>query len=250
MLRVIAPLFLLPLSCSVASAEVASPAGYVVAQSASPVAGWQVEILLDERFNDSVRDQWAGADQAYLCRGQLSSEMAALCASLAERPAVPPWVRLLGEKGELLDQRKFERELASVESVGTVAEGLVLLGVTVDFGVGFGSYAGFSTYFVVVRDDRFDWGRAASPPGQPKELVLSRTLKSDWRAVPRSDGRGQDLLAVRCRLSAGTGATEFEVLFERYRFDGTEWHRAERREPGFWESEEEFPAVTRFPGES
>jgi hypothetical protein len=181
-------LLLLILSEPVAAAELAGTAGYVVTQSASPVSGRQVEILLDERFNDSVRDLWAGADQGYLCRGERSSEIAALCASLAERPAVPPWIRLLGEKGKVLDQRKFERELASVESVGTVADGLVLLGVSVDFGVGFGSYAGFSTYFVVVRDDRFEWGRVANPPSeQPEELVLGRA-GGPYRA-PTAGGR-------------------------------------------------------------
>lgn len=239
MLRVIASLFLLPLSCSVASAEVTSPAGYVVTQRVSLPSGRQVELLHDARFVGTVREQWAGADPEYRCK-ESSPELAALCASLATRPASAPWLRLLDPSGTALDERKLERELASIEVVGTFAAGQPMLGVTVDLGVGFGSYAGLSTRFVVVRDDRFEWA----------DLVLNRTLKSDWRAVPRPDGRGQDLLAVRCLPKLGQSATEFEVLFERYRFEGNEWHREERREPGFWESEDEFPAVTRFPGES
>lgn len=247
--RLLAGLLLSALSRSVVSAEVADPAGYVVTQSVSLPAGRQVELLHDERFVGAIRNLWLGADPGTRCR-ESSPELAALCASLVEQPASAPWIRLVDSKGGEFDQRKFERELASVELMGTFAAGQPMLGVTVDLGVGFGSYAGLSTRFVVVRDDRFEWGRVADPAtGQPVELVLSRTLKADWRAVSRSDGRGQDLLSVRCRPSSGEAATGFEMLFERYRFDGTHWQRTERREPGLWESESEFPALTRFPGE-
>jgi hypothetical protein len=248
--RILAGLLLSSLSWSVASAEVADPASYVVTQAVSLPSGWQVELLHDVRFVGAIRELWAGADPGYRCQ-EPSPEFAALCASLAEQPASAPWIRLVDSRGEMLDRREFERELASVEPIGTFGAGQPMLGVTVDLGVGFGSYAGLSTRFVVVRDDRFEWVTVANPAaGRPVELVLSRTLKADWRAVPRSDGRGQDLLAVRCLPKLGQSATEFEVLFERYRFEGNEWHREERREPGFWESEDEFPAVTRFPGES
>lgn len=37
------------------------------------------------------------------------------------------------------------------------------------------------------------------------------------------------------------------MQFITYRYDGHRWRFAEQDRPGYWESEEDFPAHSRFP---
>ena len=39
----------------------------------------------------------------------------------------------------------------------------------------------------------------------------------------------------------------FLLMFERFTFDGQRWVRRQRQQPGYYESDDPFPAVTNFP---
>lgn len=86
------------------------------------------------------------------------------------------------------------------------------------------------------------------------EIVLTQTLKSAWKTVPRIDGRGLDILTVRCspdlegsRAGRRTDQLRFVVRYGRYTFEGGQWMRRESRRPGFWENEGESPPEEQFP---
>jgi hypothetical protein len=68
------------------------------------------------------------------------------------------------------------------------------------------------------------------------------------------DGHGEDLLQVLCRpdFSSADSASHpdrFLVTFERYTFNGHQWERRRRQEPGCWEADDStsFPTRGRFP---
>lgn len=79
---------------------------------------------------------------------------------------------------------------------------------------------------------------------------LVSTLETAWRAVPRVDGRGEDLLMVRCRPAPSTpDSADFVRTFERFTYDGTHWQRYARQEPGCGENDgaASLPPRTRLP---
>lgn len=79
--------------------------------------------------------------------------------------------------------------------------------VTVDLSSGAGSYSGPYTRLAEPAGGSFGWVTAVDSLGARADTItLVQTLETVWRAVPRTDGRGQELLMVRCRpeLEAAT----------------------------------------------
>ncbi|MGZ3458564.1 MAG: hypothetical protein ACXU86_08670 [Archangium sp.] len=82
--------------------------------------------------------------------------------------------------------------------------------------------------------------------GSSAPVRLMRSLKSDWRLEPARSGQGQDILYVFTRPDFEQPG-RFQVTYERLTFDGLRWVRHDRQEPGFWESDGEFPERESFP---
>jgi hypothetical protein len=83
-----------------------------------------------------------------------------------------------------------------------------------------------------------------SRTNETREVELDVTLKTAWTLSPRSDG-GADILAVTSDGHAEANAPAMILI--RYAFDGKRWVRFARTESGFWGSDREFPAPSRFP---
>jgi hypothetical protein len=220
----------------------------------------KIELLEDARFHPAMSETWWGQDGAMVCdewQKYGDAETRELCASIEQSPLLPATIRLLDASGKVLDERRFDRELAKLEPAALLygSKRRTFL-VTVDYGIGFGSYAGPMTYLVEPRDKKLQWLKARDKSGSVSEPQLVRTLKSEWRLARRADGLGQDILAVQCRpdfereesaSSEPGGDLPFLIHFFRYHFDGKSWIESERTEPGFWEDEGEFPSADRFP---
>jgi hypothetical protein len=60
--------------------------------------------------------------------------------------------------------------------------------------------------------------------------------------------RAKTLTAVRCRPDLRTSAS-FQLIFERFAFEHSQWVRHTRVEPGCWEYDDSlsFPPSARFP---
>lgn len=240
-----------------ADASSAAPVGYRITKAISvpSTAGAptvRLELLEDQRLSSKVRERWQGADAAMSCAEPPEDpEVARLCASIAEQPLRGALVRLVSESQGVLDQRLLERELADLSPAHLYGTRRLVFAVTVDYSIGFGSYAGPTTSFVEPSGGRLHWLAAYDPTtGRSAEVRVARTLKSGWQTVARPGGL--DILAVRCQPDVAPARVDsselpFLVIYERYHFDGSRWLRKERQEAGFWEEDHEFPAREKFP---
>jgi hypothetical protein len=118
--------------------------------------------------------------------------------------------------------------------------------VAVDHSVGFGSYAGVETLLLDVADGQFRWAEATDiDTKQSEQIRLPKTLKAAWKLVPFRGNN--DILFVYCRPSKMQIGDEFVIGYIRYRFDGKQWAKYKRMQKGFWESDEPFPPLSKFP---
>jgi hypothetical protein len=102
--------------------------------------------------------------------------------------------------------------------------------LTRDYSIGWGSYNGPISYFLEISSkNRISYTL-------PHSLMTS--LKSAWIV---SDGKkGAEILSKKCRpnFDASTQSDmEFQVIYERFYFDGAEWKVLVFSESGFWEYE-------------
>jgi hypothetical protein len=103
--------------------------------------------------------------------------------------------------------------------------------LTRDYSIGWGSYNGPISYFLEI-----------SPKNRISYILphpLMTSLKSAWIII---DGeRGSEILSKKCRPdfdSSTESEMNFQVIYERFYFDGVVWKGLLFSEPGFWEHEE------------
>ncbi len=123
---------------------------------------------------------------------------------------------------------------------------------TLDESIGMGSYAGPTTYFYNIIDRKlkpieyFD-----KDTKKRRQIVLMRSLKTNWKLVKSKDGKRKDMLHIACRPdwdSKSKDDVEFRVYYDRFHFDGKEWVIYQRVEKDFWEAGgEDLPPLSKFP---
>jgi hypothetical protein len=237
-----------------------APAGYAVrarfdlAPEADATSG-RLELLEDARIRpemrEAIREAWGGDPCAELHDAVLEP----LCAATRDAPLRPAMLRLLDADGRVVATRAAERPLADLEATEWRGPAQRAYVFTVDQSTGAGSYSGPVALVAEPDAKGFGWAVASDAKGGAADtLALVTTLKSAWRAVPRADGRGAELLVVRCRPDFAPAAASpqgggFVVTFERFAHDGTRWVRHRRQAPGCWEDDGDasFPARARFP---
>ena len=232
----------------------AARARFKLAPEADATSG-RLELLEDARIRpemrEAIREAWGGDPCAELHDAVLEP----LCAATRDAPLRPALLRLLDADGRVVATRAAERPLADLEATAWRGPARRVYVFTVDQSTGAGSYSG-PVALVAEPDARgFGWAVASDATGSAADtLALVTTLKSAWRAVPRADGRGAELLVVRCRpdftpAAASPQGGGFVLTFERFAHDGTRWVRHRRQEPGCWEDDGDasFPARARFP---
>ena len=215
----------------------------------------RLELLEDARITPSMRQAIAESYGMDPCASTpLATALEPLCRRGTRLPLRPALLRLLDASGRVLATRQGERPLGELTVARLYGSSRRTYLFTVDLNAGGGSYSGPLTRLAEPSGHTFGWVMAADSAGAADTLTLVSTLKSGWRAVPSASGRGEDLLQVRCRpdLSAPAASSQpvhFVVTFERYTFDGQQWQRRRRQEPGCWEAEDStsFPARGRFP---
>jgi hypothetical protein len=202
------------------------------------VEGW-LEVLTDARLSQNLkREMWGVGDWPFvLPQNDPRSKV------FAKQPPLNATLRVLDRQSHVVDTKKLEMPLARISEEQIQGQHPTFM-VTVDYSVGFGSYAGLSTFLLDITDGKLAWASAmdlASETTVP--ILLAKTLKSDWKVIPF--GPNKDILRVYCQ--PGDGADEFVVGYVRYRFDGQRWIRYERTQAGFWESDNPFPPPDAFP---
>jgi hypothetical protein len=174
----------------------------------------------------------------------------------AENPPLGTVLRVLTKEGQFL--RIAESHTYDIVPVAWLEE-VILSGsdnpyylLTLDESTGMGSYTGPTTYFYKVVNGRLksiDYLDQNS--GKRKQLVLMRSLKTDWKFVDSTDGKLKDILHIACRPNpehASNEEVEFLIYYDRFHFNGKEWVKFQKIEKGFWESEDgNIPPLSQFP---
>lgn len=200
------------------------------------VDGW-LRIVSDTRLTTEMKKRlwgvgWDGLESDDPLRKMLST-----------KPPVNAKLEIVDSRGQIIESDQLERPVAEIEGSLLPTSDTFLL--TVDYSVGFGSYAGPSTSLVDVRNGKIIWLKAVDADSHKEEpITLPVTLKSDWKFVSTAGKR--DILQVLCRPDFTGGKNDFNVEYVRYRFEDGRWIKFARTEKDIWESDEGFPSLTKF----
>jgi hypothetical protein len=123
---------------------------------------------------------------------------------------------------------------------------------TQDLSIGMGSYAGPTTFFYNIIDGKLKPIEYLNKEtGKKHQIVLMRSLKTNWKLVKSKDGKSSDILHIACRPNFENKSNEegeFVVYYDRLHFNGNEWVMYEKVEKDFWEAEgEDLPPLSKFP---
>ncbi|MBI2566628.1 MAG: hypothetical protein HYV63_06310 [Candidatus Schekmanbacteria bacterium] len=206
----------------------------------------RLELLADTRLTAALRDElWGtGGEGEEPGSGAPASWRAAGFASVVDLQ--PAMLQTVDSAGAVRDRWPLERPLARIEAETLAVPGLTAWLVTVDYTTAFGSYSGPITFLFAVQDGRLRGLEAADESGATVPISLMRSLKTDWRLVPRRGGDGQDIVSVATRPNLEQPGS-FVVMYRRISFDGNRWTRRLRLEAGFWEADGDFPPLEKFP---
>ena len=239
------------------------PGGYVVRDSIlvpteASSAGVRLDVLEDERLTPALCDSlWGSAELDIVCEedDSLPEPYASLCASIRSRPLLPALVRLIANS-LVVEQWTMKREQTRLAIEHLYPGDRPTFLVTVDYSIGWGSYAGPSTRFLELRDGRAHWLQAVDTrTGRADTVQVASTLKTKWQFLRLEDG-GKDILQAACRpdfdrwekaRKRGKEDDSFLIEYLRYHFDGRQWVKRVRTEPGYSDFEEGFPNLAKFP---
>jgi hypothetical protein len=214
----------------------------------------QLQLLEDARIRpemeQAIRESWGG--NPCLDNPRVLRE---LCNVPNGEPLRPALLRIIDSNGQVIATRLAERPIASLvrkSLYGNRPSSRRTYFFTIDLSAGVGSYSGPFTRLAEPSHDGFNWLVDTDTVGQHADtLALISTLKSGWGRSPRLTGDGMDLLMVRCQPAMNTllrdTTVSFILTFERFSFEHGHWVRRSRTESGCWESDDRFPARSRFP---
>jgi hypothetical protein len=201
------------------------------------VDGW-LRVVTDARLTAEMKKKlwgvgWDGLEDGDPLRKRLSA-----------KPPVNAKLEIVDSQGRVIESDQLERPLAKIERSRLNFTADTFL-VTVDYSIGFGSYAGPATSLVDVHDEKIIWLKAVDADSHKNEPIdLPMTLKSDWKFL--SIAGKKDILQVLCRPDFVGGNDDFHVEYVRYRFKDGRWIKYARTEKGIWEADEGFPALSKF----
>ncbi|WP_191486257.1 hypothetical protein [Pseudomonas sp. FEN] len=226
--------------CGMALAVAQVPAGYRVAQQL-PIDGGQVlEILEDVRITPDLHGAlWGnGADPE-------NFEDEVLAADVERTPFVEAQVRLLATDGEALEKQNLGYPLATVEKAPLVGMPAPAFFLTIDETAPMGSYSGPATQVLMPLAGKLNTTLYRTPEGKSEALFLAQTGKAAWQVgEPSADGVAQ----IQQVSSSPEGEDEeFVTTYRTYRFQDGAWQLSSRQEPGYWDTESDFPLRSAFP---
>jgi hypothetical protein len=203
------------------------------------VDGW-LRIATDDRLTSDLKKQmWGVGDWSFVL--EMDDPRAKV---FTANPPQNASLQVVDRQGRVIGSDQLERPLAKIGQARIDSSDSIFL-VTVDYSIGFGPYAGPTTSLVGVRDGKIVWLKAIDADSRKEEpILLPKTLKFDWKFLPLEGKR--DILQVSCHPDFAGGDDAFLIDYVRYRFNNGEWIKYVRTVKGFWESDEGFPALSKF----
>jgi hypothetical protein len=121
--------------------------------------------------------------------------------------------------------------------------------IATDDSAGMGSYSGIQTRLISLVGGTIAPIMATDENGKSNPIILSNTLKAQWRII--GNGGSTKILQIRCdpdfaHEKPGSADLPFVISYLEYRYGDAAWHLIARREPGFWEDDQDFPE-NKFP---
>ncbi len=175
--------------------------------------------------------------------GDLNPWQPAVDGAAALARPLPASLRLLDSQGRTLEQEALPTSLSLLELVDVAGSRPLLLLSQYD-GAGFGSYSGWLTSVIEVRNGRLQRPEVmAEGTSSSSPVRWRRGLKADWRL---QTDRGQlEVLSLQCHPAQA--GDDFELVFQRDVRAEEGWKRAATRKPGFWEMDQPFPPLESWP---
>lgn len=155
--------------------------------------------------------------------------------------ASPATAELVGCDGRLLDRFRLEAPLARIDPKPVKGAPHATYLVTADLTTDAGSYNGPLTILLQVVQDRLDVATARGDDGGAAPIHLTLTGKAAWQR--HSTGTADQFLQVDS-MPARAG---FVTRYRRFFVERKKWTQRTRRRAGLWESDGDFPPVSRFP---
>lgn len=192
------------------------------AEDSVPVAGCnRLVLVLDERLTASVLErEWASGNA---------------------RNENPARLELRGCGGQLLDSLKFDAALARLNHTPLRGTAVPTYLLTLDLTAESGSYNGPLTLLIEVGQHRLQQATASNTNQQSEPVQLALTGKAAWQQVTRHNV--DQFLSVSCQPQKNG----FMVSYRRYSPSRHGWQVRTRTQPGFWESDSDFPDDRLFP---
>lgn len=197
-----------------------------------------LEVIIDSRFTPTmIEGMWGNGDWRFALPDENADYK-----SFSANPPRKAELRVSDRTGKTFAQEALEEPLAKIAELQNSSTFLV----TVDYSIGWGSYAGPTSFLLSVEDGNLRWLQARDEAtGKSERISLAKTLKSDWKLSSQASG---DVLAFFCRPVDFANDNGFELHYVRYHFDNVKgWLKHERVKKGMWESDQPFPPRSDFP---
>jgi hypothetical protein len=205
----------------------------------------RLELLQDSRLTRELEEVLWGSGGPDMALDQNDQRLKTFTAV----PLHPAVLRLRDAHQQIVAETTFERELVRIRIEGLHPGRRTILATT-DLSAGFGSYSGPVTELLEVRGGKLETITARdAQSGAIQPIHLASTLKTAWKLVPAaaSNSSTKDILEVACRPNFDLKDTKFFLTYTRYHWDGSGWVAFTRKVHGFWESDNSFPPLERFP---
>ena len=158
--------------------------------------------------------------------------------SSSQAPAV---LELRGCEGQLLDRLTLDAPLARLDPIPLRGAPAPSYLVSVDLTQAAGSYNGPLTFPVQVVNNHLQRVVALASNGRLEPIHLALTGKAAWKKI--SVKEVDNFLSVSCQPQD----KKFVTFYRRYHPTRNGWKVRKRSVPGLWESDSEFPEISRFP---
>lgn len=152
---------------------------------------------------------------------------------------------IIDKNGKSVETIGLEKSIANLEAKQLIAGKPISYILTVDRSIGMGSYAGPESKFLDITNGKIKWIRAIDKKSSElKTIQVATTLKIVWKFV---NARANfDILQLLCRPSL-KDKKEFNLIYERYHYDGEKWIKYSTVKKEYWEDDNPFPKENLFP---
>ncbi len=217
------------------------PDGYRLAQNYhvdSSHSQLRLQLLLDSHVTDDLLTQWwrSGIDLP---------DSNGVCEELGVK-LHPVVIRLLDSTDQIVATRTIPRVLAQLAPcLPFTPSSQPSFALTVDYSLGWGTYFGPVTFFLIPDTDGLGW-QTVIADGKPIDIAVTTAYRTAWQVVPSP--RTCDIVQVTCATFIDSmedihldRTPDYTVRIQRFHLDDQVWHYSTARRYGYTVDDETDP---------